>query len=268
MPCPLIESDNYPDYIKSILKQIEIEDDEELKACACSLKTVLDEQKECVVPMTDGKLALFPFCIEDTETDPTTIYVNGGSSDYWIFPLGISLDDLMLLYWQNYEVSLTGIDSLKCPAAPINIITSTCGDINKLYAGSYGYKSAVESNIKYLVCPTTFSAHQNRTCAINEEGYGCNKCHTIAEWGGMIAFASWEFYSHPICYRYDEKYYPTLSFVSALLSSTQHDYGLKGQAKLKIKENSYDLPMYLPVEYAGCFPSLTNAEVLIEDVNS
>lgn len=244
MPCPLLESDDYPDYIKSILKEIDAGNDEELKACACSfLKTVLDDQQECAEQMTDGKLAIFPFCIIDTETDPTTISVPGSPDNYWIYPVGMSLDDLMLFYWQNYEVSLNGRDMISCPdLVPSNV--GPCGDIRKKYLGSYGEKSAEKSNVKYLVCPSVFTAHQNRTCVPNEQLYECDQCHAINEWGGLIAFSDWSTSgAYPICYRYNQKYYPNFSFVSNSLSSGQRFYGLKGQAKLKIKNNSYSFSM-------------------------
>ena len=267
MPCPLLESNNYPDYIKAILKEIEVGNDDALKKCACSLRTVLDDQHECAEQMTDGKLALFPFCIEDTETDPTTIYVPGSPSDYWIFPVGLSLDDLMLLYWQNYEVSISGTDSLSCPPVPgtpptppINIITSACGNINKAYYGQYGSKAAIKENTKYLVCDTTFYADTPRTCFLNENQYGCVECVNNS-WGGIIVFSDWA--NHPVCYRYNNKYYPDLSFVSNKLSSTQHDYGKRGEAKLKTKNNSYSFSMYDPVDYSPCVPSIANASVSI-----
>jgi hypothetical protein len=273
MPCPLLGSDNYPDYIKKILQEINAGNDDELKTCACLLKTVLDDQHECAEPMTDGKLALFPFCIIDTETDPTTISVAGNPYSYWPFPIGISLDDLMLLYWQNYNISINGIDFITCPTpdpdgdgpegkGSYSIAPGACGDIDKTYTGSYGIKAATKENIKYLVCSSILSAHMQRTCLFNEEQYGCVPCVTNG-WGGIIAFTKWT--DHPVCYRYNKKYYPDLSFVSASLSTTQQDGGSKGEAKLKIKDNSYSLTMYEPLscDEDCCSINLINSSISI-----
>ena len=61
MPCALTEPGNYPDYLKSILKRIDVENDTESKTCACSLRTPVDDEG-CPITDSDGKLGAFPFC--------------------------------------------------------------------------------------------------------------------------------------------------------------------------------------------------------------
>jgi hypothetical protein len=85
MPCAITEPGNYPNYIKNILKTIEVGNDNDLKACACSLKTPLNNQG-CPIIDSNGKIGVFPVCIQDGIPFP---------SQY----LDLSLEELMALFW-------------------------------------------------------------------------------------------------------------------------------------------------------------------------
>jgi len=57
--------DIYPDYLKSILKKIEVGNDAELKACACELRGYIDKNK---------KAYLLPFCVTSMNGTDNDIY--------------------------------------------------------------------------------------------------------------------------------------------------------------------------------------------------
>jgi len=88
MPCALTEPDNYPDYLKSILKEIDAGSDDELKDCACDLKSPVDDEG-CLIVDENNKIGGFPFCIaEGNNVGPTTPR-----------PLGFSMKQIMRMYW-------------------------------------------------------------------------------------------------------------------------------------------------------------------------
>ena len=64
MACGATSNLDYPDYIKSMLKVINVGNDNDLKACACSLKTPLTSEG-CPVTDEDGKVGVFRYCIEN-----------------------------------------------------------------------------------------------------------------------------------------------------------------------------------------------------------
>jgi len=65
MACGLTSDPNYPDYLKSILKEIEIGNDETLKACACNLKSYID---------VNTKPYALPYCISSVNGEDNEIY--------------------------------------------------------------------------------------------------------------------------------------------------------------------------------------------------
>jgi len=89
MPCALTEPNNYPDYLKSILKEIDAGSDDELKDCACSLKTPTTDEG-CPITDSDGKVGLFPGClvIEDNGLQLFT------------------LKEIMEIYWKTKSFTL------------------------------------------------------------------------------------------------------------------------------------------------------------------
>jgi hypothetical protein len=96
MPCALTSEADYPDYLKSILNEIEAGNDEALKACACSLKTPTTNGG-CPILGEDNKVGAFPFCLTYIEEDTSSV---GDGTNY---PLKLSLKDAMNLYWSSFR---------------------------------------------------------------------------------------------------------------------------------------------------------------------
>jgi hypothetical protein len=93
MPCALTEPDNYPGYLKSILKEIAAGNDDNLKTCACSLTSPVTDEG-CVIVDEDGKVGAFPFCCS---------LVTDGVGNNTSYPLKLTLKQAMLLYWQTID---------------------------------------------------------------------------------------------------------------------------------------------------------------------
>jgi hypothetical protein len=98
--CPPIKEgtdnppDNYPDYVKKIIKEIELGKDEELKKCLCQLRVPLDDDN-CIIRDEDQKWGLFPICWE-----------RGGPFGRGTkYPLKLTLKQAMLLWWKAYTIS-------------------------------------------------------------------------------------------------------------------------------------------------------------------
>jgi len=95
MPCALVEPDNYPDYLKSILKEINAGNDSESKACACQLKTPVNDEG-CLITDEDGKVLAFPFCLDEENPNLSSSEYNGV---FYTSDIGLSYKDAMNLYW-------------------------------------------------------------------------------------------------------------------------------------------------------------------------
>ena len=93
MPCALTEPDKYPDYLKAILKTINAENDDNLKTCACSLKSPVTDDG-CLIVDEDDKIGAFPFCCT---------LVTDGVGNNTNYPLKLTLKQAMLLYWQTID---------------------------------------------------------------------------------------------------------------------------------------------------------------------
>jgi len=100
MPCALAEPGNYPDYLKAILKEIEVGNDDEAKACACSLKSPADDEG-CPILDEDGKLVAFPFCLSDTNPNL------GNENPFYTSDIGLSYKDAMKLYWKRDPINIS-----------------------------------------------------------------------------------------------------------------------------------------------------------------
>jgi len=141
MPCPLIEPDNYPDYIKRILKTIDVGDDKQLKDCACSLRSPLTTEG-CPAIDGDGKIGLLPFCVEESEDSKHALW---------------SLEKVMEMYWRvrTWRFTANGVERVyqdpddgedyDVPfSTTIEGVTSTDGDGNTI------------TKQEKLVCPAGF----------------------------------------------------------------------------------------------------------------
>lgn len=112
MPCALTEPDNYPDYLKSYLKEITAGNDDELKACACSLKTPTTEEG-CPILDEDGKVGAFPFCV----TNIANISVGGicGGPEWYACSYeqgsGLTLKQAMQMYWLTVGIKISTINA-------------------------------------------------------------------------------------------------------------------------------------------------------------
>jgi hypothetical protein len=107
MPCAITEPDNYPDYLKGYLKEVNATNDDDLKACACYLRTPTTDEG-CPITDEDGKLVAFPFCLNDTNPN---IDSNSGN----IANLGLSYKQAMELFWKpvkdkkiNFDIKANG----------------------------------------------------------------------------------------------------------------------------------------------------------------
>ena len=89
MPCPLTSNADYPDYLKKILKEIDIGNDEDLKDCVCKLVTPVTDEG-CTILDEDNKVGLFPGClvIEDNGLQLFT------------------LKEIMEIYWKTKSFTL------------------------------------------------------------------------------------------------------------------------------------------------------------------
>jgi len=90
MPCALTEPTNYPAYLQTILKEINAGNNDDLKDCACSLRSPVNDEG-CPIIDEDGKIGAFPFCC------PLVTTGVGANTNY---PLKLTLKQAMLLYWQ------------------------------------------------------------------------------------------------------------------------------------------------------------------------
>jgi hypothetical protein len=112
MPCGLTSNLDYPDYIKTILRTINIGNDTDLKACACGIRSPLTTDG-CPVIDEDGKVGAFPFCW--TYTENSSLF--GTRTGY---PLKLSLKQAMDFYWKTMSFPKGSI--------VVNGSQSHCGD--------------------------------------------------------------------------------------------------------------------------------------------
>lgn len=161
MPCALAEPGNYPDYLKAILKEIAAGNDDELKACACSLRTPTTDEG-CIIPDEDGKLLAFPFCL--TDSPPPLPY----SFEGYVTSVGLSYKDAMKLYWsKTINMKFTGYKTVA--SSPPNVDCPVCRS-----TGSTSFSSDKLSN-KDLVCGSSKGGSVDTKCL---EG-SCQPGYTI-----------------------------------------------------------------------------------------
>jgi hypothetical protein len=248
MPCPLTSDLEYPDYVKKILKEIEVGNDQRLKDCACKLKTVVDEEG-CPILDEDNKLGLFPFCITDTETDPTTMGLSLGHP--WLnypYAVGLSLDDMMHLFWRviGYSEPKSSCTVIIPPDDydPGSTNTfSSCGSSIPLNKAS--------SDVKERVCNAHIGFSFNRKANDDDILYGnASPGCTINNHEDIAFFQSSNYYK--TCYRYNDLYYPTIQYTCmapppAIFSTTQRAGGPATTLKLKINTTNYSVQVWYPL---------------------
>jgi hypothetical protein len=259
MPCPLTSDLEYPDYVKKILKEIEVGNDQRLKDCACKLKTVVDEEG-CPILDEDNKLGLFPFCITDTETDPTTMGLSLGHP--WLnypYAVGLSLDDMMHLFWRvigysEPKSSCTVIIPPYDDYDPGSTNTfSSCGSSIPLNEAS--------SDVKERVC--------NAHIGFSFMGAGEDGC-TINNYEDIVFFEPSDYYE--TCYRYNDLYYPAMRYICLAPSPQRGDeagfdtyprasHPAQAILRLKINTTNYSVPVWHPLANLGGHNPIINANL-------
>ena len=91
--CPTIKDyDDYPDYVKKLIKEAELSKDKELQECLCRLRKPLDGNN-CIIQDEDKKIVIFPFCLNDEEP---IFEPNSGN----IANLALTYKQAMELFWK------------------------------------------------------------------------------------------------------------------------------------------------------------------------
>lgn len=174
MPCALTSPDNYPDYLEGILKEIDAGNDENLKACACSLKTPTTDEG-CPIVDEDGKIGGFPFCIPLVE--------NGFGLDTF-YPLKLTLKEAMRFYWLSrwstlsVEILSAYVDPwFSCPGPPIIRCLSGSKTFKESVSSlDFTFNGSILNNNTSKVCPGLF----NLSATVNSENINrsCPPCST------------------------------------------------------------------------------------------
>ena len=158
MPCPSVSNTNYPDYIKKILKQIDVVNNQQLKNCACQLKSPLSEEG-CAILGPDNKAGIFNNCI--TEVTPYSYDLN---------LLTGSISDLMKLIWtvKNWKFSVIGSSNYSSVNISYNLTVNASFNLIDLYN---------ISNQTQLVCSPT---------SLPPDFYGTYRERIYRNAGGLI----------------------------------------------------------------------------------
>lgn len=131
MPCALVDNADYPDYLKAILKEIELGNDDKLKACACQLRTPINEEG-CPIYDENDKLAAFPFCVPKVNISAV--------GDDTLYPLKLKLHQASKLFWK--------LESIKGKFYHAGFYRTSGG----FYNGSIGGGGSALINIKDFNC--------------------------------------------------------------------------------------------------------------------
>ena len=169
MSCALTDNAGYPDYLKSILREIAAGNDDELKTCACQLKTPTTDGG-CPILDEDDKVVAFPFCLRDTNPNLTS------SIDFYTSDIGLSYKEAMKLYWKRTRFDIAfnasgsvNLESEECPVLQSSASTSLESDIVTLKDLVCGVsKGASISNLNDQGKPG-FACRTDSCC-----GAGCN----------------------------------------------------------------------------------------------
>lgn len=142
MACGLTSDADYPDYLKRILKEINVGNDDALKNCACSLRTPTTDEG-CPATDEDGKVGAFTSCIQ-TALDPANCP--------W------TLKEAMAIYWRvrTWRFEVTGLQGETGEPGPIYPYSSTI-DLVSSEEESDGDGNFIRlTNQKQLVCGNAF----------------------------------------------------------------------------------------------------------------
>jgi hypothetical protein len=256
MPCALTEPSNYPDYLKKILKEIAVGDDDTLKACACSLRSPTTEDG-CLIVDEDKKVGAFPFCCQLTTDDPLEIVAGG---EYWFYSIKLTLRQMMKLYWNTKKA--TSMTYRNGPCGPPIPFSASCGEV---------YSDVQEP--KKRVCSTGISFS---IAAINNYTHQCNPENN----GGIFSLFIGSYGGYPSCYMRKEGeeyfFYPSMGSLFGITQSSVQRYypgrSSNGVIEMQIPgEDKISINTYQPSEDNCCIPncppnSITKGLVLVNPI--
>ena len=104
MPCSVTSQNDLPDYLKSIIKEIDIGDDDELKDCLCDLRTYVD---------TNSKRYTIPYCVYNA-VDDQEIYDAALEANLTLIPV-VDPQKLMELYfkYKSFDINLSATNGIE-----------------------------------------------------------------------------------------------------------------------------------------------------------
>jgi hypothetical protein len=145
MGCALTEPNNYPDYLKKILKEIDVGKDTDLKTCACSLVSPKTDDG-CLAVDSNGKIGAFPSCIFN---DPPEYLKFFGS-----------LQDIMNLYWRvkKFSVSASGTGVWN-PDLELTLTVMGTSNLETTYSNIFNPQPNITDQ-KSLVCNFNERRHE------------------------------------------------------------------------------------------------------------
>ena len=240
--CPLIKDYyDYPDYLKKLIKEVEMGNDNVLKECLCKLKSPVTEDG-CLILDEDKKVAAFPFCCELTTDDPLEIVASIPGANYWFYPIKLTLRQMMKLYWNTKKAT-----SMTYRNGPCTIpFSSSCGEV---YSDVKEPKKRVcLSNISFFIA------------AINNYTHKCDPENNGATFSLFIG----GFGTYPDCYMRKEgtKYffYPSMGSLFGTSQSTAQRYypsrSSNGAIEMQIPgEDKISINTYQPAEDSCCTPN-------------
>jgi hypothetical protein len=197
MPCALIEPGNYPGYLKSILKEIEVGNDKELKACACQLRSPVTDEG-CPIVDENGKIGAFPFC---------STLVTDGVGDDTAYPLKLTLKQAMNLYWKTTDWKFSA-----------SAQSSSCGNSWSInYTQNKRLTSSKVPPSKNLVCQNLFqyiTEYNGSICGV----YGCDPFR-----GNYLMSSIFETFSNQMKYKKEGDIY---YFYPFFLLGSVGNYGI------------------------------------------
>jgi hypothetical protein len=184
MPCALTSGADYPNYLKSILKTIAAGNDNNLQACACQLRSPVNDEG-CPIIDSNGKIGAFPFC-----------FGNGVPSNPELF-IKTDLETMMKVFWyrewtatsrgylavgciggnaeqvvSNKTVIFTDEDLLSCPYRPflwVKIIEPEPWEYYIAFTNLYLNDRDFYFNFYVLAQDGWFFSAPDGSC----DGYGC-----------------------------------------------------------------------------------------------
>ena len=106
MPCTVTSQNDLPDYLKSIIKEIDIGDDDELKDCLCDLRTYVD---------TNSKRYTIPYCVYNVVDDQEIYNALSEFTPPLILTPVVDPQKLMELYfkYKSFDINLSATNGIK-----------------------------------------------------------------------------------------------------------------------------------------------------------